>query len=358
MTRLFALFAILIATMSHADEPTENATIELKLGVTQRLVFRHVSPRSLKIDYPDFYILETEVTNAQFKAYLDATNKTKDDTEVLRIIAERKKRRVFSTGDIPYSIEDASTIWRDGKFPLGLDDHPVALVTLPDAIAFADWTAKVNPNTGHIRLPTWNEWMIATYGKSRHYPWGNEWKPDCAHTSHGIKYDFAARMRNEPDERPKRTEPVKTRPIGRSPEGVYGLIGNVSEYILNDDPTNNAYFNLGSRSMGGGCTDGRFFLDDDDDKLPPRTDYWGYSHHATPRKDDLGFRLVIDPSNNDALRKRPRIFEQNNRAWRVDEADLDLTPPPKAEPLTCTGGRLAAFVSMEGQLSVPRDVHR
>ena len=330
MTRILTLYFALLVTTSHAAEPT-NATIELKLGADQTLVFRRVSPQSHKIEYPDFYVLETEVTNAQFEAYLDATNKTKDDTEVLQIITERKKRRVFSTGDIPYSIEDASTIWRDGKFPAGLGDHPVALVTLPDAIAFADWTAKMHPNAGLIRLPTWNEWMITAYGKTRHYPWGNAWLPDGAHTSHGIKYKFAARLRNDPDKRPKRTEPVKARPNGRSPEGVFGLIGNVSEYILNDDPTNNAYFNLGSRSMGGGFTDGRAFLDDDNDRLTPRTDYWGYSHHATPREDDLGFRLVIDPSKNDALRKRPRIFDQNNRAWMVDDADLDLPPPPKAE---------------------------
>ncbi|KAA5538633.1 formylglycine-generating enzyme family protein [Roseiconus nitratireducens] len=331
MTRLIALLAVLIATRSHADDPTETATIELKIGAAQKLVFRRVSPRSHKIDYPDFFVLETEVTNAQFKAYLDATNKIKDDTEILRIITERRKLGVFSTGQIPYSIEDASTIWRDGKFPAGLDDHPVALVTLPDATAFAHWTAKSHPSAGLIRLPTWNEWMIAAYGKTRHYPWGNEWKPDRAHTSHGIEYDFAAQMRNEPDKRPKRTEPVKARPNGRSPEGIFGLIGNVSEYILNDDPTNNAYFNLGSRSMGGGFTDGRVFLDDANDQLAPRTDYWGYSHHATPREDDLGFRLVIDPSNNAGLRKRARLFKQKNRAWMVDNADLDLTPPPKAE---------------------------
>ncbi|TWT47153.1 Formylglycine-generating sulfatase enzyme [Thalassoglobus neptunius] len=330
MTRILTLcFALLVLTC-HAAEPT-NATIELELGADQTLVFRRVSPQSHKIDYPDFYVLETEVTNAQFRAYLDATNKTKDDTDVLRIIRERKERRVFSTGDIPYSIEDASTIWRDGKFPPGLEEHPVALVTLPDAFAFAERTSKSNPNVGLIRLPTWNEWMIAAYGKARHYPWGDEWDPDRAHTSHGIKYGFAARMRNDPDKRPKRTEPVKSRPDGRSPEGVFGLIGNVSEYILNDGPINRAYFNLGSRSMGGGFTDGRAFLDDDNDRLAPRTDYWGYSHHATPREDDLGFRLVIDTSKNDTLTKRPRIFKQNDRAWMVDDADVELTSPPKAE---------------------------
>lgn len=331
MNRVLALCFALLATTAFADD-TRRATIELNLSVEQKLIFRRVSPRKHEIDYPDYFVLETEVTNAQYKAYLDATRKTKDDTDVLRIIRQREERRLFSTGDISYSIEDASTIWRDGKFPSGLGNHPVALITLPDAVVFADWLAKSHPKAGLIRLPTWNEWMIAAYGKTRHYPWGNEWKSDRAHTSHGLKYDFAARLRNDPDTRPKRTEPVKSRPKGRSPEGVFGLIGNASEYILGDDPTNGAYFNLGSRSMGGGFTDGRAFLDDDNDRLAPRTDYWGYSHHTTPRENDLGFRLVVDPSKNAALLKRPRIFEQNNRAWMVDNAGVELIPSQKAEP--------------------------
>jgi len=316
MTRLLMCCLLLVVTTPLVAETT-NAIIEIKLGVDQTLVFRRISPQSYQIDYPDFYVLETEVTNAQYQAYLDATSRTKDDTDVLQII---KERGLPTTGDIPYSIEDASTIWRDGVFPSGLEDHPVALVTLPDVVAFADWVGETHHNNGLVRLPTWNEWMIAAYGKSRHYPWGDEWKPSSAHTSHGITNEFEARMRKEPDKRPVRTEPVKSRPNGRSPEGLYGLIGNVSEYIITDDPSNSAYFRMRSRFMGGGFTDGRSFSRDENSILAPRTDCWGYFHFDTARLDHLGFRLVIDPSKNDALRKRPRLFEQNNRGWMVDES--------------------------------------
>jgi hypothetical protein len=77
---------------------------------------------------------------------------------------------------------------------------------------------------------------------------------------------------------PKRTEHVKARPSGRTPEGVFGMLGNVGEYIIEGDPTGDSYFNLGSRSMGGGFTDGLAILHDEYDRLPPRNDYWGYSH--------------------------------------------------------------------------------
>ena len=325
MNRLLALCFALIATTSLIDDAVAQAKIELKLSAEQKVAFCRVSPQSYKIDYPDFYVLETEVTNAQYKAYLDATGQTKDDTEVLRIIEHRTSQRdarrgdrrviVFSTGDIPYAIADASTIWRDGNFPSGLGEHPVALITLPDAIAFAQWLAKSHANVGRIRLPTWNEWMIAAYGKTRNYPWGNDWDSNLTHTSHGKLQ--------------KRTEPVRSRPKGRSPEGVFGLIGNVAEYIHGGDLTNDSYHNLGSRSMGGGFNDGRASRIG---RLWPRTDYWGYSHHTTQREDHLGFRLVIDLSDKaDALLKRPPVFEQKNRAWMID-SDVELLRQLKAKP--------------------------
>ena len=302
-------------------EKQEVAAKSIQIGSNQTLVFRLVSPAGYGIDYPDFYVLETEVTNAQFKAFLDAFGAPKDDTDVLKIVNERENTIEFSTGDIPYKMEDASTIWRDGNYPDGLQDHPVALVTLHDATGFADWLNKTQGEMGVFRLPTWNEWMIAAYGKSRNYPWGNEWDRNCLHSSHGFKlgFDFLgnAAQSKEP---PKRTESVKARPSGRTPEGLFGMLGNVGEYIIEGDPTNDSYFNLGSRWMGGGFTDGLAFLDDEKDRLPPRNDYWGYSHHTTPRECDLGFRLILAPQKNADMLNHPRLFGQNNRAW-MNEID-------------------------------------
>ncbi len=323
---------LLIAAIANAGEPGDDSTVRLEIGANEPLVFRLISPRGYEIEYPDFYMLETEVTNAQFKAYLDATGKTKDDTEVLRIVRQREENRTSSTGDISYSIEDASTIWRAGRYPDGLGEHPVALITLGDASDFAKWLTQTNAKAGLVRLPTWNEWMIAAYGDSRNYPWGAEWEAKRAHTSYGIKYGFQARFRGEPDPNPKRTEPVENRPNGRTPDGIYGLIGNVSEYIVSGDSTNSGYFNLGSRWMGGGFTDGLAIFDDDPDRLLPRNDYWGYSHHSTSRSCDLGFRLVLDRTKKSDLLTRDRIFKQNNQTWMMDTGHrVESTPEQTVE---------------------------
>ena len=108
------------------------------------------------------------------------------------------------------------------------------------------------------------------------------------------------------------------------------MLGNVGEYIIEGDPTGDSYFNLGSRSMGGGFTDGLAILHDEYDRLPPRNDYWGYSHHATRRESDLGFRLVFAPHNNADMLKHPRLFPQNNPAW-MTESDHGVESKQKSE---------------------------
>jgi formylglycine-generating enzyme required for sulfatase activity len=207
----------------------------------------------------------------------------------------------FSTGDVPYRIEDPTAIWREGHYPKGLDDHPVALVTLDEAKAFCDWLNKQSPQSGLFRLPTWNEWMIAAYGNARAYPWGNDWNASKVHMSIGVEAT--------------RTEPVKARPQGRTQEGLYGMFGNVSEFITESDPANESYVDLGSRWMGGGFTEGPG--DDKNRELEPRLDYWGYSHHASIRQCDLGFRIVLDPTHDLSLLSRGRVFEQSNKEWMI-----------------------------------------
>ena len=166
---MLILFPVLSANAQKATKVDPNVR-SFKIAENATLVFRRISPENQQIKYPEFFVLETEVTNKQFKAYLDEKKQTKDDTDVLEIIRERKKSRVFSTGGISYKIEDETAIWKDGSYPVGLDDPPVTLVTLHDASNFAKWLNKKHENVT-IRLPTWNEWMITAYGKSRKYPW-------------------------------------------------------------------------------------------------------------------------------------------------------------------------------------------
>jgi hypothetical protein len=141
MTRLqgFATLALLAcANLSCSAEPQEKTAVEpphaqstvaVAIG-KQQAIFRKITPEAYKIDYPDFYLLETEVTNRMYREYLRAIGQSKDDTEVLATVRERESKRSetvtsadgithfvytsLSTGGTPYSVNDKGMIWRDG----------------------------------------------------------------------------------------------------------------------------------------------------------------------------------------------------------------------------------------------------
>jgi len=308
----------------YAAEPSGSATSGAELSVSVgklTAVFRRIDPKRYGIRYPAFYMLETEVTNAQYKEYLDATGGIKDDGEVLRIWEEIESgKRSMSTGSIGYSVGDKTGLWRNNKYPEGQADYPVALVTLSDAQNFCKWLNQKHPELGLFRLPTWNEWMVAAYGRDRSYPWGDKWMPERVHMSY--EFDDGAEVRVRlPDwtaeKKKKKTEYVKARPKGRTPEGLYGMLGNVDEYIVDGDPTSKKYFNLGSRWMGGNYSSGWVFLprNKEETVLAPREYYWGYSHHKVNRQAELGFRVFLDQAADVALVRRKPLFDQNDTTW-------------------------------------------
>lgn len=88
---------------------------------------------------------------------------------------------------------------------------PVAVVTLSDANAFAQWLGK--------RLPNQIEWEYAARGpKGLVYPWGNEWDPARCNSND----------KNVPNGRD--LTPVDAYPKGASPFGVKDLVGNLCEW--------------------------------------------------------------------------------------------------------------------------------
>jgi formylglycine-generating enzyme required for sulfatase activity len=133
-----------------------------------------------------FYIDRTPVTNAAFKAFLDATRyHPKDDHNFLRD-------------------------WKNGSYPDGWDKKPVTWVSIEDARAYAAWTGK--------RLPHEWEWQFAAQSADgRDYPWGGDWSSDrvpAADRGHAMR---------EPAS-------VDAFPRGASQFGVLDLEGNVSQW--------------------------------------------------------------------------------------------------------------------------------
>jgi serine/threonine protein kinase len=153
--------------------------------------------REIHIDA--FYIDRTPVTNEQFKVFLDATHYQPDDEDAARFL----------------------THWRKGRYPRGLERHPVTFVSWFDARAYAAWAGR--------RLPTEAEWEKAARGTDgRKYPWGRS-EPTSAHASFGRAHDG--------------TTPVGSYPDGASPYGALDMAGNVWEWC--DDVDDESFYENG-----------------------------------------------------------------------------------------------------------------
>lgn len=136
-----------------------------------------------RVNLSAYWIDVYEVTNAQYKKFIDATR--------------RKSPAHF----------------RNRTYPEGKADHPVAEVTWYDADAYCTWAGK--------RLPTDEEWEKAARGTDgQMFPWGKEFDTNRANTPQRW-----ALLKQEGD-----TMPVGSFPNGVSPYGLYDMSGNVWEW--------------------------------------------------------------------------------------------------------------------------------
>ena len=133
---------------------------------------------------PNYYLAKTQVTNAQYWAFLQSTG------------YERPRH------------------WQDKTPPRGKKKHPAVYVSWNDAIAYCRWLAEV---TGRpYRLPTEAEWEKGARGTDgRIYPWGDQWDAKRCNTIESGKAD---------------TTPVGAYPQGASPYGLLDMAGNVCEW--------------------------------------------------------------------------------------------------------------------------------
>ncbi len=126
-----------------------------------------------------FYIDLFEITNQDYKKYVDATN-----------------------SEPPYH-------WAKGQIPKGKEKHPVIYVNWFDATNYCNWSGK--------RLPTEEEWEKAARGENGLiYPWGNKWSLDRS---------------NNPYIGSTGTKPIGSYPQGKSPYGLHDMSGNVWEWV-------------------------------------------------------------------------------------------------------------------------------
>ena len=108
-------------------------------------------------------------------------------------------------------------------------DHPVSSVTFNDAEAFCRWAGK--------RLPSSDEWSFAaTEGGNRRFPWGDDPNTAPGWIRQGTPEFFKA-LKGRPGQLATVSvhDPLYYQDVG--PYGVMGLGGNVSEWLLDDDPS-------------------------------------------------------------------------------------------------------------------------
>lgn len=195
-----------------------------------------------------FWIDEHEVTNAEFRAFVDATHyvTTAEKAPTLEEIMSQSPpgtppppkeslvagSLVFSPPTGKVKLDDFSRWWAwtpgaDWRHPEGPDSnlegreqHPVVHVSWDDANAYARWAGK--------RLPTEAEWEFAARGGlvGEPYAWGDE-PPSDTHALANIWQGEFPHLNNQADGY-ARTAPVKSFPPNGY--GLYDVAGNVWEW--------------------------------------------------------------------------------------------------------------------------------
>jgi serine/threonine-protein kinase len=159
-----------------------------------------------------FWIDRTEVTNAQFAAFLNERGNQVDGGGAWLDVESEYAQEHVLIGQV------------DGEFQpkSGYADHPVVLVSWYGASAYCAWAGA--------RLPTEAEWEKAARGTDgRTYPWGNAFNgtllnycdANCASDRRDKDYDDGYEF----------TSPVGSYPAGASPYGALDMAGNVCEWV-------------------------------------------------------------------------------------------------------------------------------
>ena len=196
------------------------------------------------VELKDFFLDRYEVTNAQFKEFVDAGGYEDEQYWKNGILengralswSEEIKKLVDGTGRL------GPATWRLGTYAEGTADHPVSGVSWYEAAAYAEFTGKTLPSIYH-----W-EWASGNYHE------------DSGHIIKASNFG--------------RTGPAAVGEFeGMSPCGAYDMAGNVKEWCWNDGG--------GKRFLRGGAWNEPEYLFDHLDSFPP-----------SMRSENFGFRCM------------------------------------------------------------------
>jgi formylglycine-generating enzyme required for sulfatase activity len=198
--------------------PGDPAVVELPNGVTMEFVAVPAGPFLMgssdddeladddekpqhELTLDTYWIGKTEVTNAQFRPFVEGDGYTNRDYWTEAGWQWKEEEGIVQ----PRYWDDAE--WNGA-------DQPVVGISWYEAVAYARW---LSAQTGQaLRLPTEAEWEKAARGPDGlMYPWGDAWEEGRANTEEaGIG----------------KTTPVGSYPEGLSPYGALDMAGNVWEW--------------------------------------------------------------------------------------------------------------------------------
>jgi formylglycine-generating enzyme required for sulfatase activity len=220
---------------------------EFTMGTDSELAWPDEKPAH-RVRVDGFWIGATEVTNAQFRAFVDATGyvttaeKAPALEEIMSQVAPgtpRPPRESLVPGALVFTppagrvdLHDVSNwwtwtpgaSWRHPEGPDstldGRDDHPVVQVSWDDAVAYSRWAGK--------RLPTEAEWELAARGglDAKPYVWGDGRPGDARPPANIWQGEFP--HTNTATDGFVRTAPVRSFPPNGY--GLYDVAGNVWEW--------------------------------------------------------------------------------------------------------------------------------
>jgi dienelactone hydrolase/predicted Ser/Thr protein kinase len=250
----------------------------------------------------DFFIDRYEVTNAQYKRFVDAGGYGNREYWKHPFVKEGRELAWEETmaGFVDQTGRPGPSTWQAGGYPEGQDDYPVGGVSWYEAAAFAEFAGK--------SLPTGYHWGVA--------------RGDT--TPMIMYYQLGGAAIFVPFSNFQGKGPVPVGSLqGITPYGVYDMAGNVREWCSNET-------RLGRLFKGGAWNDNTYMF--------------GYSSNAPAfdRSPQNGFRCVLYPKPEtipdaafglidfsptvDVTTERPvtdSIFAVYKEQFAYDRTDLD-----------------------------------
>ncbi|MBI4727614.1 SUMF1/EgtB/PvdO family nonheme iron enzyme [candidate division TA06 bacterium] len=214
-----------------------------------------------------FQISKYEITNGQYKVFLDAGGYSNSAYWT----ADGWNWRTTNSITEPYW-------WSTGNYNSGtaFPNHPVMGVSWYEAYAFCNWAGG--------SLPTEAQWEKAARGtdSTNYWPWGSAWDASKCNSYENVSPDTFTY-----------SSPVGFFSAGQSPYGVYDMAGNVLEWV--NDWYQSDYYSVSPASNPTGPTTGTyrvlrggsFYVSDGNCRVAYRTVYAPDNRYLS-----IGFRLV------------------------------------------------------------------